>query len=105
MIDVEVTLDIANSAISLFENRDVESFLAAEVVIDHPLAGARARGDFVDARAAQALVRELLGRDGDDVAARLLGVVDPRGLVVRGVPAVRARQRRSDIFHGSGKPT
>src|SRR5436305_214756 len=98
MIDVEIALDVADTAVSLFEHGDVEAFLAAEVVIDHPLAGARAGGDLVDARATQPLGGELLGRDSDDVSARLLGVVDPHRPRLRSGFRVRA-DRRADLLH------
>src|SRR5690349_6084718 len=105
MIDVEIALDIADVAIRVFEHGDVETFLAAEIVIDHPFARTRARGDLVDSGAAQALVREFLARDGDDVPPGLLAIVDPPRFSVRCGPAHRAANRCADIFHGNGNPT
>ena len=42
-------------AIGLFQHCGEQLFLAAEVMIDHPLVGAGARCNFIDAGAAQAL--------------------------------------------------
>ena len=54
----------------------VENFLAAEIVVDHPLGCAGALGDLVDPPAAVAALRELLGRYLDDLGAGSLRVLD-----------------------------
>ncbi len=79
VVEVERGLDAADAPVGFFEHGHVQAFLAREVVIDHALAGVRERGDLVDARAAQALVGELLGRHFDDVGHRALRVVGARG--------------------------
>ena len=104
VLGVDVVLDVANAAIRLLQHGDVEPFLAAEVVVDHPLARARARGDLVDAGARQTRARELLGRDRDDVALRLLGVVGPRRFGAGGL-VVRRRGAALDPAAHSGSPT
>ncbi len=77
MIEIKRRLDLADAAVGVFEHLDEQAFLVAEIVIDHPLAGAGARRDVVDARATEALVRELIGCDVEDVAAGSLGVLTP----------------------------
>ena len=62
------SVKLANRAIGLFQDCEIELLLAAEIVIDHPLRGARLGGDFVDPRARIALGRELL----QDVTEELL---------------------------------
>ena len=76
-------LDRADAAVGLFEHGQVQAFLAAEVVIDHALAGAHGRGDLVDARTGQALLGELARRDLEDVGHRALGIVGARHLLRR----------------------
>ena len=61
----------------LFEHRDEEPFLSAEIVVDHPLAGAGAGGDVVDTGPAEALVGELVGRNLQDVSARPVRIMNP----------------------------
>src|SRR5581483_10909947 len=61
------------------QHGDVELLLAAEVVVDHALGGARASGDVVDPRTGIAALRELGGRDLEDVCARPFGVAQALG--------------------------
>ncbi len=66
-------LERSNIHVGFFEHRLVQAFLALEVVINHALRGARALGDLIDARAAQAVDGEFLGGDREDVLHRGLG--------------------------------
>jgi hypothetical protein len=75
ILDALVAVERADLGVRLFQDRAVQPLLALEVVIDHPLRGARALGDGIDARPAQAVGRELLGRHGQDVGLGTLGVV------------------------------
>ena len=75
VFDAFVAVERADLRVGLLQHRAVQPFLALEVVVDHPLRGARALGDRVDARPAQAMGRELLGRHGQDVGLRALGIV------------------------------
>src|SRR3546814_2859505 len=52
-LGVELRLAFAHQPVGVLEGAQIEALLFAEIVIDHALAGARARGDLVDARAGQ----------------------------------------------------
>jgi hypothetical protein len=52
----------AQVLINAFQSRKIETLLAAEIVIDHPLVDARTAGDFVDPAAGKALARKLVLR-------------------------------------------
>src|SRR5260370_336095 len=67
----------ADARVGLLEHGEVEPLLAAEIIVDHALAGARALGDGVDPRAAIAFPREFARGDFEDIALGALGVVDP----------------------------
>jgi len=88
-LEVEPELDAAQPSVGGLEHREVERLLATEVVVDHALAGPGARGDLVDARPAEAVARELLGRDFHDIGHRSLR----HGLNRRGA-ARRTRRTR-----------
>ena len=63
-------------AVGIFQHRNIQTFLGLEVVVNHALARAHGLGDVVDARARQALLSELAGRDRQDVchgARRVVG--------------------------------
>ena len=66
----------ADAAVGRLQHGDIEAFLAAEIVIDHALAGLGAGGNIVDPRTAEALAGKLLGRNFDDVALGSFGVID-----------------------------
>ena len=84
VLDVELLLEAPDQAVRRLEDGDVEPLLAAEVVIDHPLGGARLVGDLVDPRTGVALVGELAGRHGEDVGAGPLGVPGPLSAAAAG---------------------
>jgi len=62
VFEVQVGLDVADAAVGLFEHGHVQAFLAAEVVIDHPLVALRLAGDLLGTRAGVALAAEHLDR-------------------------------------------
>ena len=64
----------ADGRVRVLEHLGVEPFLALEVVVEHPLGGAGALGDLVDAGAGVAVLGELLRRDRED-----LGCASVRG--------------------------
>lgn len=72
-LDRHCRFGFADACISLIENGAVQAFLAAEMIVDHALAGVGALGDLVDPRAAQAFVGELLARDVEDVGLGISG--------------------------------
>ena len=78
IVQVQVGLDRAHAPVGFFEHRKVEPLLAAEVVVDHALAGAHRLGDDVDPGPCQALVRELARGDRQDVGHCPLGIVGAR---------------------------
>jgi hypothetical protein len=80
VFQVQLRLDAAHAPVGVFQHRDVQAFLAAEVVVDHALAGARGGGDLVDARAAEALAGELLGCHFQDLGHGAGRVVGAAGL-------------------------
>ena len=83
VVQVQVRLDGPHASISLFEHRQVQAVLAAEVVIDHPLAGARGRCNGVDARAGEAFVGELVRGHSQDLGHGAGGVVGATGFFGR----------------------
>src|SRR3546814_20973122 len=76
-LGVELRLAFAHQPVGVLEGAQIEPLLVAEIVIDHALAGARARGDLVDARARQPVERELLGGALQDSASRARGGLRP----------------------------
>ena len=74
VVDLQSLLGLADAAVGVLQHRQVQLFLAAEVVVDHPLGGSGALGDLVDAGARVARLREHLGGDGEQLGARALGV-------------------------------
>ena len=74
MLDVDLLLGLADASVGALQHCSEQLLLAAEVVVDHPLGGARLSGDLVNARASETLVGELLGGDVEDLGAGLLGV-------------------------------
>ena len=68
-IQIEFVLHTPDVAISLLQRRQVQAFLAAEVIVDHPLVGAHPRGDGIDTRAAQAVLGEFLAGGRKDLPA------------------------------------
>ena len=78
--EVQLRLDLADAGIGLLQHRPVQSFLVAEVIVDHPLAGGRLGGDLVDAGAAQSVRGEFGARDLENAAPDALRILDaPRG--------------------------
>src|SRR3546814_10644837 len=66
-LGVEFRLAFAHEAVGVLEGAQIEPLLVAKVVIDHALAGARARRDLVDAGAGQPVERELARGNFQDV--------------------------------------
>ena len=64
----------ADRGVGALEHGHEQLLLAAEVVVDHPLRGARLVGDLVHARAREALVGELARRHLEDLRPSALGV-------------------------------
>src|SRR5262249_57053724 len=60
--EVERAFGAAQALIDALERREVETLLAAEVVVDHPLVGAGAARDRVDASSGEALGGEFVLR-------------------------------------------
>src|SRR3954470_5122461 len=75
MLQFERRLLLADRRVGALEHRQVQPLLAAEVVVDHALAGARAGSDRIDPRPAIAPLRELGRGDLEDVAADAVGIV------------------------------
>jgi hypothetical protein len=80
---VQFGLDVPHALVRLLQHREVQALLAAEVVVDHPLAGLRERGDLVDARTGQPLLAELRGGDLQDVGLGALRIVGAGRLLRR----------------------
>src|ERR1700730_6921514 len=79
-LEIERGFGAADARVGLLEHGEVEPLLAAEIIVDHALAGARALGDGVDPRAAIALLGEFPRCDIDDVALGAFRVVYPLAL-------------------------
>ena len=60
VVDVDRLLGGADVRVGALEHGHEQPLLAAEVVVDHPLRGAGALGDLVDARAGEPVLGELL---------------------------------------------
>jgi hypothetical protein len=73
VVEVEFALGVADLRIHLLEHRDVELFLAAEVVVDQRPGGMGAGGDRVHARAFEAARGELVDGRRDDARPVSLG--------------------------------
>src|SRR5437660_580293 len=79
VIDIELPLGVPGRRVGTFQDRDVQLFLACEVVIDHPLRGARSGSDLVDPRSRVAVRGELGERHVQDLLTRSLRVaLSPR---------------------------
>jgi hypothetical protein len=74
VLDVQLALQGTDSGVRPLQDRDVELFLAAEVVVDHPLGGTGLRGDLVHPGAGVPLVGELVGGHGENLGAGSIGV-------------------------------
>jgi hypothetical protein len=101
VFQVQLRLDAAHAPVGVFQHRDVQAFLAAEVVVDHALAGARGGGDLVDARAAEALAGELLGCHLKDLRHGAGRVVGAAGLARRALFGGRPRRAGAPVWTGS----
>src|SRR5262249_7589869 len=78
----------ADADIGAFKHGQVETVLVAEIVIDHPLVGARALGDRVDTRAGVALLGEFGHGGGQNRRAGALGIARPRAAGPFGIPSL-----------------
>ncbi len=77
VLDFELVLRLADLHVDAFEDGAVEPLLAAEVVVDQPASGLRARRDRIHAGAVVAARRELGGRGRENpraVGLRRLGL-------------------------------
>ena len=72
-------LRLADAAVRLLEHGEVQLFLAAEVVVDHPFGGAGPVGDFIHPRSGIALGRKHLGGYRQDFGAGTLRVALAQG--------------------------
>ena len=88
---VELGLGLVEAPVDLFEHRDEEAFLAAEVVVDHPVVRLRGLRDLLDAAAVVAVLGEHLGRRAQDALARGLR---RRSRTPGGRPAIGLRDGR-----------
>ena len=79
ILQVLLGLDLAHAAVRVFQHRQVQALFAAEVVVNHALAGARGGRNLVDARAAQPLVGKLCRRHLQDAGHGTGRVVGARG--------------------------
>src|SRR5437667_1699843 len=59
VLEVELALSVADVRVAFLQHREEQLLFGAEVVIEHPLVRAGARRDAVDARATEAVAREL----------------------------------------------
>ena len=66
------SLGCPDMGIGLFEDREIQAFLTSKIVVDHALGGAHECGDRVDPSPGQAMVREFLCRDRENVGFRAL---------------------------------
>ncbi|MNY11672.1 hypothetical protein D3C86_1447140 [compost metagenome] len=71
---MQLLLGGAELGVLLFEHGQEQAFLAAVVVIEHPLVGLGPAGDLVDARAGQPALCEFFGGGGQDAPARAFGI-------------------------------
>ena len=69
VFEVEQAFGVTHLRIDVLEHRQVDLFLAAEVVVDHRPRGVGAGGDRVHARALEAAGGELVDRGADDARA------------------------------------
>src|SRR3990172_4336075 len=88
MLQVQGGFDASDLAVCLLENGNVQTFLAAEIIVDHALAGLGAGRNIVDARTAEAHTGKLLGRNFNYVALGSVGIVDALATRFRAVKGV-----------------
>ena len=69
-LEMPVCLGFADAAIGLLQHGAIKLFLAAKVIIDHPLGTAGLFGDFVNARAGQPLGGKFGGGHAQNISAR-----------------------------------
>src|SRR5439155_8912943 len=74
VLEVEVTLGVADMRIALLERGEEQLLFGAVVVIEHPLVRAGPLGDAVDARTAEAVARELDRRRVQNFGTRASGI-------------------------------
>lgn len=74
VVDSQLLFGLTDPAVGPVENGEVETFFAAEVVVDHPLGGAGALGDLVHSRTRIAGFGEDLGGDGEQFGSGALRV-------------------------------
>ena len=98
VVDLQPLLGLADAAVGVLQNRHVQLFLAAEVVVDHPLRGAGALGDLVDPRAREPGLGEYLGGDGEQLGAGSLGVTLKLGTGLAGHLGELTGERHDFIF-------
>ena len=70
----QLLLGRTDARIRRLEHREEHRVLVAEIVVKHPLVGLGARGDPVDACAAQPVAREFTHRGGEDDGLRARGI-------------------------------
>src|SRR5215216_4728102 len=71
---IKRALGPAKVLVHAFERGEIESRLAAEIMIDHALVGARAARNHIDAGAGQSIGGELHLRGREDCIPRAIGI-------------------------------
>ena len=83
VLNVQLAFSLPDRLVRIFERAEIETFLVAEIVVDHPLAGARAGRNLVDTGARQPVQGELFGSDLDDILPRSLRIMRARSRRLR----------------------
>jgi hypothetical protein len=79
LAEVQLGLAGADVAVGVEQHPAVQRLLVADVVVEHALVGAGARGNAVDARALEAVLDELLSGRDQDVLLGAAGVARAAG--------------------------
>ncbi|QTK82653.1 Hypothetical protein AT6N2_L1968 [Agrobacterium tumefaciens] len=74
IVQLQIAFTTTNLGIGLLQHMLVKALLVGEVIIDHALGRARARGDLVDPRSRQTVLRKFLHRHGQNIAPHTLRV-------------------------------
>ncbi|GAA1279153.1 hypothetical protein GCM10009579_43340 [Streptomyces javensis] len=105
--DVHGLFGLADAGVGALQDLDVELFLAAEVVVDHPLGGAGEGGYLVDAGPGVAALGEFAGGDVQDLGLGADGVAEAavlRRLIAHAGPTLRPGLRPGGSQEGGPGP-